>query len=206
MLNQTRFAALWRRLGATTDPGPVYCALTTAYAEPHRAYHTAAHLDDCLAELDPARALAVRPDEVELALWFHDALYDPRAADNEERSAAWAADALTAAGVTAEVAARVRELILATKHAAVPTDPDARLLVDIDLAILGRPAEVFDAYDRAIRVEYQWVPEDQYRVGRARILRGFLARPRIYQMDPFHLRLEVVARANLARAIARLGG
>ncbi len=206
MLNASRFAVLWHRLGATTDPGPVYTALAAACVEPHRAYHTAAHLDDCLAEFDAARALAVRPDEVEVALWFHDAVYDPRAADNEERSAAWAADALTAAGVAPEITARVRELILATKHAAVPTDPDARLLVDIDLAILGRPAEVFDAYDRAIRVEYQWVPEDQYRAGRARILRGFLARPRIYQTEQFHERLEAAARANLARAIARLGG
>src|SRR5262249_53292937 len=129
-------------------------------------------------------------DEVEFALWFHDAVYDPKRADNEERSAAWAAQALMDAGVSAETTAHVSQLIVATKHASVPDDPDARLLVDVDLSILGRAPEVFDAYDRAIRVEYQWVPEQQYREARARILAGFLGRGVIFQTEYFRSRYE----------------
>src|SRR5262249_1647804 len=124
MLDQARFAKLWQRLGAESDVGALFAALAASYAAPHPAYHRADHIGDCLSQFDAARTLALRPDEVEFALWFHDAVYDPKRADNEERSAAWAAQALMDAGVSAETTAHVSQLIVATKHASVPDDPD----------------------------------------------------------------------------------
>ena len=204
MINQARFANLWQRLGGQGDASELFAALVAAYAEPPRAYHNVAHLQDCLAQFDAARVEAQHPDAVEMALWFHDAVYDPRATDNEEKSAVWAIQALTIGGIAQATTARIAELVLITQHKAVPVGQDAALLVDIDLSILGRAPAVFDAYDRQIRSEYQWVPEPQYRERRTQVLAGFLERPCLYQTSFFHLRYEEPARRNLASAIARL--
>jgi predicted metal-dependent HD superfamily phosphohydrolase len=179
-------------------------ALLARYAEPHRAYHTRQHLRECFEQLEPAAGLARALPDVQLALWFHDAIYDPRAQDNEERSAQWAAEALAAADADPALAPRVRALVLATRHAAVPEGADAQLLVDVDLSILGAPRARFDEYERQIRVEYAWVPEPAFRSARANVLRGFLARPRVFSTPWFHARLEEPARANLQRSLASL--
>jgi predicted metal-dependent HD superfamily phosphohydrolase len=206
VLDFSRFYELWHRLGAAGDARPFFEELSAAYSEPHRAYHGAAHIFDCLQQFDAVRTLFVRPDEAEFALWFHDAVYDPKAADNEEKSAAWAAAALTNAGVSGESVMRISELILATKHSACTPEQDTQLVADIDLSILGREPDIFTAYDRAIRLEYKWVAEDEYREGRTRVLSRFLDRPAIFQSDVFRSRFEQQARVNLRRAIARLVG
>jgi predicted metal-dependent HD superfamily phosphohydrolase len=154
----------------------------------------------------PARALAERPAEVELALWFHDAIYDTRAADSEERSAAWARASLARADAEPAVAERVAALVLATEHAVHVARGDAALLVDVDLSILGAAPARFDEYEAQVRREYAWVPEPGFRAARAEILAGFLARPRIFTTEHFFGRLETPARANLARSLARLRG
>jgi len=204
LIKQERFVNLWHRLGGQGDASELFATLLTAYTEPQRAYHNVAHLQDCLAQFDAARGEAQHPAAVEMALWFHDAIYDPHATDNEERSAAWAIQALTNGGVAQATTARIGDLVLSTQHKVVPTDQDAALLVDVDLSILGRAPAVFDAYDRQIRNEYQWVPEPQYCIRRAQVLGKFLALPRLYQTAYFYTQYEKQARENLARAIDRL--
>lgn len=204
MINQARFANLWQRLGGRGDASELFASLLAAYAETLRAYHNVAHLQDCLAQFDAARDEAQHPDAVEMALWFHDAIYDPRATDNEEKSAVWAIQALTSGGVAQTTTARIAELVLSTQHKAAPVGHDAALLVDVDLSILGRAPAVFDAYDQQIRREYQWVPEPQYCERRAQVLTGFLQRPTIYQTEYFYTQYEKQARGNLARTIDRL--
>jgi predicted metal-dependent HD superfamily phosphohydrolase len=205
-MDQQRWLELWSRLGARESGTSIFARLVAAYTEPGRAYHTAEHIRDCLAELDLAQALADHPDEVEAALWFHDAVYLPGAADNEERSAQLARTALSAGGVTQETTERVASLVLATKHVAATPDPDGRLICDIDLSILGREPEVFDEFERRIRREYAWVPEPIYRRERSAVLSGFLRRQSIYQTGPFRHRFEASARANMERHLARLVG
>lgn len=189
--DRNRFDSLWRGLGLTSPSAPVFDALERAYAEPHRAYHTAQHIEECLAQLELAGGNA----EVELALWFHDAIYDPRAHDNELRSAEWAVREI---GASNPLAQRIRELIMATRHEAIPDTPDAQLLVDVDLSILGAPRERFLEYESQVRREYEWVPDFIFRRERAKILRGFLARPFIYTTPFFRDKLEARARENLA--------
>jgi predicted metal-dependent HD superfamily phosphohydrolase len=175
---QERWNALWRMVGARAEPSLWYGQLMDRYSQPHRHYHTARHIADCLAEFDPARSLAQNPVVVELAIWFHDAIYDPRAADNEEQSASLAAQCLSAmevpgndrAGLTDSVA----HLVLATKHHDGSLQPDAPLVVDIDLSILGQPPARFMEYDTQIRMEYAWVPEKIFCEKRAEILERFL--------------------------------
>ena len=119
-------------------------------------------------------------------------------------SAAWAVTALTATGIAAGSVARISQLIVATKHTAALATGDTAYLLDVDLSILGQSAADFDAYDLAIRQEYEWVPEPDYREARARILNGFLQRPTIFQTSFFQSRLEQPARDNLRHAIDRL--
>jgi predicted metal-dependent HD superfamily phosphohydrolase len=144
MIEYQRLSQLWRLLGGTGEPRELFDALVAAYTEPHRAYHNAKHIADCVAQLDAVREAVARPDEVEMALWFHDAVYDPKAADNEERSADWLVRALSEQKVDQNAVKRIADLILATKHQTVPNDRDAQVVVDIDLSILGRPWEQFD--------------------------------------------------------------
>lgn len=198
---------IWHELGAASGDEALHERLKACWSEPHRHYHTLQHLGECLSHFKAVRHLATHPGEVALALWFHDAHYDPARSDNEQRSAEWARDSVLAAGLPMDVANRVHGLVMMTRHeVAVATDIDSQLLVDIDLSILGAGAGRFDDSDLQIRREYAHVPEDQYREGRRRILGGFLARPRLYHTDYFHDRLEERARDNLERALARLEG
>jgi predicted metal-dependent HD superfamily phosphohydrolase len=203
MLQRARFERLIARLGGR-PPGDAFAALAAAYDEPHRAYHTAAHIAACLAEFDAVQRSCDAPGQVEAALWYHDAIYDTHALDNEARSADWARSVLAEAGVPPSTIEAVAHLILITAHNRVPETHDARVLLDIDLSILGAPAATFDAYEREIRSEYQWVPEAQYRTARAGILQSFLDRSHIYATPEFAERLEQRARANLRRSIEAL--
>ena len=200
-----RWTALWTSLGAHGDGLTVFTRLAAAYGDAARAYHTAAHIQDCLVQLDLSRTTARRPEEVEAALWFHDAVYQPDRSDNEDRSAEIARSTLQEAGVSSKEVERVAELILATRHTVIPSDPDAALLCDIDLSILGRSPVVFNRYERQIRREYAWVPDFKYRSTRSEILQRFLQRRSIYQTSLFRSRYEVPARANLMRLLKKLG-
>jgi predicted metal-dependent HD superfamily phosphohydrolase len=178
--------------------------LTAAYSEPHRHYHTLAHIESSLAELARVWGHAIHLNEVRWALLFHDAVYDTRRQDNEARSADWACSVMDELRRPEEEKARVRELILATAHSREPRTPDEALLLDIDTLILGAKEAAFDEYDRAIRAEYEWVPDARYRQARAEVLQSFLNRRRLYHTAHFRARYEPTARANLQRALARL--
>ncbi len=199
---EARWRETWQLAGAAA-PTEVLEQLLAKYAEPYRAYHNLSHVLDCLNHAASVRAQLEHPQCVELALWFHDVIYEPRAGDNEERSAAFAVEALTEL-VTPEVLRHVEELILATRHPSRPSEADARYLVDIDLAILGAPPAAFDTYEAAIRREYRWVPAPLYRRKRKQVLQSFLDLDRIYLTEHFGRRLEEQSRANLQRSISKL--
>ena len=183
----------------------IFDELSAAYGQSHRAYHNADHVTECLAALWTYRHLAERPAEVEVAIWFHDAVYETRRSDNEEASAQWARNYLEDEAAEESTIERIEQLILATKSH-VAESADAEILLDIDLAVLGQEPQVFEAYDEGIRREFAWVPEEAYREGRRAILQGFLARSHIYCTDDFRQAFEAQARRNLERKIGELSG
>lgn len=203
-LDQARWTVLWARLGAQGTGQSTFNQLEAAYADLARAYHNTRHLLNCLQEFDRNQMLAARADEVEAALWFHDAVYAPGRSDNEAASARLAEATLSIHSVAADSAQRVAALVLATRHLSLSNDSDAQLVCDVDLSILGREAGEFDEFEDLIRREYAWVPEPIYRTSRAAVLSGFLRRPSIYQSAPFVKRYERQARQNLERAVATL--
>jgi predicted metal-dependent HD superfamily phosphohydrolase len=168
--------------------GSVLDDLIRRYSEPQRAYHNLKHIEALL------RLLPQEP-ELELAAWFHDAIYDPRQSNNEEQSAQLAKRQLDSLGVDAALVAQVVQLIQATKtHQA--SDATVALFIDADLSILGTEPETYARYARAIRQEYSWVAEADYRAGRSKVLQRFLDRERIYQTDMFE-QFEARARENM---------
>lgn len=203
---QTQWCEFWHRLGAMGDPLPPGQELHTAYSQDWRAYHNLEHIGDCLGEFEAVRAPAANPLAVETAIWFHDAIYDTRRKDNEERSADFAHAILTRAGLPPGFLESVRALILATKHIASPADPDAALLTDIDLSILGQPPARFTEFEEQIREEYIWVADADFAAGRADVLKGFLERRFIYATEVFRAKYESQARENLRWAIRHLTG
>lgn len=193
----------WSDLGASPRAG-LFGEVAGRYLETHRAYHTLRHLEECFTLFAAARPLCAHPGEVAFALWLHDAVYQPKTRESEEASARWARKILSDAGAPADVAARVQELILATQHAASPPAGDARVLVDIDLAILGAEPARFDEYETQVRKEYAHVPDELFRAGRAKLLHEFLGRPFLYSTPHFRERFEARARANLQRSLQAL--
>jgi predicted metal-dependent HD superfamily phosphohydrolase len=198
-----RWLELWGDQADHTALQGIYDDLVKRYGEPHRHYHNLRHISLCLQELTEACSHTDHPFEVELAVWFHDAVYDPRRSDNEESSARYAQRTLSKL-IQEEPLERVISLILATRHTEPPRSNDERLIADIDLAILGRPTKEYQEYEDGIRQEYSWVPEDRFKAGRAEVLARFLAREHIYHTDHFREKYEENARANLSHSISML--
>ena len=182
------------------------------YAEPHRAYHGQAHVDAMLDGLHANLYAFAVPEAAELAVWFHDAIYDPSAPDNEARSTALMLDQLT--GLTdPAVLQRAATMICATATHTVPPGlapdlvRDTALFLDLDLAVLGADPTTYDAYERGIAAEYGPVHgEARFRAGRLAFLQAMLARSRLFLTPDAHERLDGPARTNIARAIRELTG
>lgn len=202
-MSPSRWQELMRRWDAPANDD-VFRQLQAAYTEPQRRYHTTAHIEACLVELDEVASGLQHSEEVEMALWFHDAVYKPISSKNELHSAQWAQSFLQSIGASEDRCRRVYSYILATRHEPGPLVGDAAIVVDIDLSILGQQRNVYDSFERAIREEYQWVPWPIYRRKRAEILNSFLGRAQIYETEHFRSRYEARARQNLGDAIERL--
>jgi predicted metal-dependent HD superfamily phosphohydrolase len=196
-----KWTRLCRSLGGV--PADAFDTIAAHYSEGRRFYHTLDHIAALLALFDAFRPLAKDPDAVELALWFHDIVYDTRAADNEEKSARLM-QKLIGSALAPGRADKVAAMILATKHDAAPTEPDTQLVVDLDLSILGAAPAEFHRYDADIRREYQWVPVPQYRAGRKAVLQHFLDRSPLYHHAPLEARFETQAKRNLSEALKKL--
>lgn len=213
-----RWRNLWRRLGALADDDAIDGALTpllSAWGEPGRFYHTRDHLDDVLRKLDWGKHGLRRTEElsaltetewrrmfdtVELALWYHDAVYDPREKDNEAKSRDWLLEDARRLELPDDAAIEAARLVdLTAQHGESPTLA-GRVMTDCDLAILGAPPEIFARYDEDIRKEYAHVPLPVYRAARKKVLKGFLVRLPVFRTRAFRAEYEEQARGNLARA------
>ncbi|WP_199192964.1 HD domain-containing protein [Allosphingosinicella deserti] len=174
---------------------------------PGRAYHSFAHVEDCLTKLAHVDGIDDRERYLlRLAILWHDSIYDPTRNDNEARSAERAIRELTAVGSGSGEAQEVGRLILLTKgHRVTPGDRLGAILVSIDLSILGESPKRYRDYAEAIRQEYAHVPEALYRAGRRQVLEHILAADPLYPYPPLRDRYEAQARRNMAAEMERLG-
>jgi predicted metal-dependent HD superfamily phosphohydrolase len=193
-----RWAALCMRLNCM-QAAVQFDALAAAYSEPVRAYHTAQHIDECLALLDSVATQLQSPDDVELAIWLHDVVYDPQAKDNEMQSSQLALQWFPDLPLPRRDLLRLR--ILATQHhAPMHDDLDGQALLDIDLAILASTPERFAQYSEQVRHEYSFVEPAIYAVKRTQFLQSIAQRPQLYFHSALANLLEPLARRNLHNA------
>lgn len=203
-MTEGRFTALWERCavnGATRVA--IYEELMRHYTEPHRRYHTIAHIEHCLVQHDLATSLMNNPDAVEMGLWFHDVIYEPGSSDNEQRSAELF-NGLSEGHVDAEFKRVVNDLIMVTAHPEHPTSLDEEFIVDIDLSGFALPWDKFRSDSEAVRKEYSHQPDAVFYPGQIRFLRQLLARGTFFFTEFFRGRYEARARANIADYLKEL--
>ncbi|MFC5380930.1 hypothetical protein [Aquipuribacter nitratireducens] len=193
------------RVGAASAPAAaVEADLLTRWAEPHRRYHDLRHLAEVLERVDALAGHAEDPDRVRLAAWWHDAVHDGRAGDDERASAALAREQLSGLGLPGRLVGEVADLVLVTTDhdPGEPADPDSAVLCDADLGILATGSDRYDAYAADVREEYGHVPDELFAAGRAAVLRRLLSR-RLFR-TPGATAWEPAARANLVRELEAL--
>ncbi|MEU4683600.1 HD domain-containing protein [Streptomyces xinghaiensis] len=205
-----RWTGLLRRCqegpGPFPDPRPYGENLLARWAEPQRHYHTTGHLAAVLDRIDELAGHCADPDAVRLAAWFHDAVYRPDRSENEERSARLAELALPEAGVSPDRTAETARLVrLTVTHDPAPGDTNGEVLCDADLAVLAGPPEEYAAYAAAVREEFAFVPDEEFREGRAEVLRSLLGLERLFR-TPGGERWEPTARHNMATELSLLTG
>ena len=175
------------------------------YSEKSRSYHNLSHVNTLLGLFKSLASKIQDPSATQFAIWFHDVIYNTKRNDNEEESARLAAEMLYKLQVSTETVECVQKMILATKtHGGRNLSEDAKLFLDMDLAILGARAEIYKEYSQAIRKEYSWASEAIYRGGRKKVLEDFLLRERIYQTEEMGVRFEERARENIISEIKSL--
>lgn len=183
----------------------VWGKLAVSYGANGRFYHNLSHIEEMLDVAEQLRDVAEDFTAVQLAIWFHDVIYDPRRSDNEAQSAAHAVQILHPLGVSGAMLSKVSDLILATKsHETAVNDSDYFVLLDADLAILGAGPKQYQAYAQAIRREYSFVPDAAYRAGRTAVLQRFLARSPFYFTKWMRQNREDAVIRNLTWEIERL--
>jgi predicted metal-dependent HD superfamily phosphohydrolase len=206
--SRDRWLNLLLPLGAAgAAAGRAFDDVARHYRSPGRHYHTLSHVVTVLDTIDRLCGPGAAPPALLLAAWLHDVVYDPRAADNEERSADYARALRGPLGLDGTLVEETARLILLTRtHQAAADDAAGKVLLDADLAVLGAAPVEYDCYAAAIRREYAWVPDAAYRRGRTAVLERFLSRLRLFQTASLFAEAERQARRNLRRELDSLRG
>jgi predicted metal-dependent HD superfamily phosphohydrolase len=184
--------------------GSVGSFLLDRYGEPTRVYHDVRHLVEVLGHVDMLGGDCADATVVELAAWFHDAVYDVRRDDNEVASARLARTVLSN-HVPDEQLDEVQRLVLLTHgHAVSAGDSNGAVLCDADLAILASGPTEYADYTSRVRREYGHVSDAEFRIGRAAILKSLLDLPQLFHTTYAVEHWEAVARTNLTTELCHL--
>jgi predicted metal-dependent HD superfamily phosphohydrolase len=200
------FENIFRKTASQEKCDASFEKMVAQYRLPKRFYHTfSGHITFCLAEMEkvPMHMLKDK-DAITIALFIHDVMMDFSSDENEKRSAQFGLALCQELGAPEKFGSKVAKLVMATRHGAIPKSSDERIVIDIDLAILGQNAKIFEEYEKNIRLEYSFVPEGLFKKKRAEILQQFLDRPSIFLTRHFQEKYEERARANLAGSIKQL--
>jgi len=183
----------------------LFSNLVAVYSSKERYYHNLSHIQHVLATIDTLEGFADDLPAIKMAAWFHDVIYEPQSNTNEERSAEFAFSSLTELGVPTATINHVVSIILYSKNHYAPLDDrDGQIFLDADLSILGSEKLEYMAYAQAIRREYSWLSDQEYKNGRKQVLQGFLLRENIYFTEVASQLFELQARENIRNELLAL--
>ena len=205
-MDRQRFTSLWRRCqsgGGIIDADDVYQEVYDYYSEAGRHYHTPRHIEHCLAQFDLASDEMDDADAVEMAIWFHDLVFDAQAHDNELQSARRFAD-LAGNSMDAEFKTRVHDLIMATAPPRMPKTNDEEFMLDIDLSSFGLPWADMLRDSIAVRKESPQLSDADFFPGQRAFLESLVSREHFYFTEFFRSRIEETARSNINRYLKNL--
>ncbi len=200
---KTEWKDLWRDLQVGGSGDEIFALLEQKYGETHRKYHTLEHIASCLALFPLVRPHCFVPEAVRLALWFHDAVYNPQRHDNEEKSAEFFSECFQGKYLYRRFMELTQDLILATKHINPMVGGTKRALIELDLSILGASEAEYDKYEQGIRQEYGFIPDEAFYPRRAKFMLAIEARDPIFHIPEMKSRFEKQAHDNIRRALAR---
>ncbi len=205
-MKEGRFKSLWDRCAnsSAADRGAeIYGQLKARYMEPHRRYHTPVHIAHCLNQFDLAREHMDEPDAVEMAIWFHDVIYESKSTDNELKSAELFTE-LAGSNVSAEFNSRVRDLIMVTVHRQLPETGDEKFVVDIDLSSFGLPWDRFLKDSEGVREEFPHLSDREFYPGQKVFMESLISRKNFCFTKFFRDRHEDTARDNISKYFDKL--
>ena len=205
-LLETRFLSLWRRQALLFDGEialTLFNDLVEKYSEPWRAYHSISHINNSLNYFDDCSDHAINPDAVELAIWFHDCIYELGATDNEEKSKDWFL-ARTTDQLSPTLRDEVARLIMDTTHKHIPATDDGRLLADIDMSSFSRPWDQYVRDSQAVRDEHGEPDSAEMDAKLVRFLQSLISNGPMYHSPFYAEHYEHKARENIARHITLL--
>lgn len=172
------------------------------YSKPFKPYHNLAHIENIFSELKYVQAKINDIDSLSFSIFYHDVIYDAQRGDNEFQSALFMEHQLSKTNF-ANIE-KCKKQILATKQHLQCDDADTNFLLDLDLSILGRNRDEYNAYCKAIRVEYSMYDDVDYSEGRKKVLKHFLGSTNIFKTDFFIEKYEQPARENIKNELAHL--
>ena len=182
----------------------IYIQIKQKYGQDNRKYHNLSHIYSMLRLAEKEQEQTEEPDHLELAIWFHDVIYQPVRKDNEQKSADFAKEILADYCSTAQLELLEKMILSTKKHEPLTDFPDVLWLLDFDLAVLAADSTVYDQYSQAIRQEYNIFPNLIYKPGRKKVLQHFLNMTSIYYTEKFRVQYDHLAQANLRRELAEL--
>ena len=207
MTDDAELRAAWSEaVGTSPEAWEAFDDVVGRHRAPQRQYHGVRHVTWTVRHVRELAAIVTVADEAAViaAAFFHDAVYDVTADDNEGRSAALAERVLGGLGWSADRCSRVAELVRATAGHAPTEDPEEAVLLDADLAVLGSEPAAYEAYVTGVRAEYGALDDEQWRTGRGAVLRRLLGRQPLFSTEAGRSRWERRARANMAAELASL--
>ncbi len=199
MIDKKRFITLWTDLtlpNTAAKADAVFNVLDELYREDSRYYHTWGHITQLLLDFDLVQSHFHNPNAVEMAIWFHDAIYEMGASDNERRSADLFLS-LSEGILDERMRAYIDDLIMVTVHSRCPELHDGQMLVDIDLLSFGSESERFWRDNQNVRKEAQRQSDDEFYPKQIAFLKHLLSRDKLYYSGYFHQRYEDTARHNI---------
>jgi predicted metal-dependent HD superfamily phosphohydrolase len=206
-VDKQRFLALWSRCQTGDRKGvgaeAVYKEVKDFYSEPGRHYHTPKHIEHCLAQFDLVADELENPDAVEVAIWFHDLVFEPNADDNELQSARRFVE-LANDSMEDEFKSTVYDLIMATAPPRIPKTTDQKFMLDIDLSSFGLPWKEMLRDSIAVRQESPQLSDAEFFPGQRAFLESLVKREHFYFTEFFRSRIEETARSNINRYLENL--